>query len=86
MLRPLQIMSNSNLVNAHKVDEQSFPYVYEENVVIPLQSQKGVVRANVYRPKSSGGEKFPVLATYGPYGKDIHYREYAALPPIRDCY
>ena len=50
--------------------------------MIPLQSQGGIVRANVYRPKSGADEnmKFPVLATYGPYGKDIHYREYEALP------
>lgn len=62
-----------SLVDAYKVDEQSFPYIYEENVVIPLQCQDGVVRANVYRPKSSAGAKFPVLATYGPYGKYVAY-------------
>jgi predicted acyl esterase len=35
------------------------------------------VRCNVYRPKTEA--KVPVLVTYGPYGKDIHYREYVAL-------
>lgn len=63
------------LIDAHRVDEESFPYVYEENVLIPLMSQRGSVRANVYRPRNSAGERFPVLATYGPYGKDIKYSE-----------
>ena len=64
----------AGLSDAHKTDEQSFPYVYEENVLIPLQCQDGYVRANVYRPK--GTSKYPVLATYGPYGKDILYKNF----------
>ena len=56
-----------------KIDATSFPYIYEENVSIKLKSFKGVVRANVYRPKTE--ERVPVLVTYGPYGKDIHYKE-----------
>ena len=68
-----------SLVDAHKVDAESFPYIYEENVVIPLQCQKGVVRANLYRPKSDENARFPVLVTYGPYGKDIHYNEYVLI-------
>lgn len=55
------------------VDETSFPYVYEENVTIKVNSFEGIVRANVYRPKTE--EKVPVLVTYGPYGKDIPYKE-----------
>lgn len=69
----------STLVDAHKLDETSFPYIYEENVVIAVKCQTGVVRANVYRPKSEASETFPVLATYGPYGKDVKYKEYATL-------
>lgn len=61
------------LVDAYKLDAQSFDYIYEENVVIPLQCQEGVVRANVYRPKGDSSVRYPVLVTYGPYGKDIHY-------------
>ncbi|KAJ6192374.1 Alpha/Beta hydrolase protein [Bipolaris maydis] len=32
------------------------------------------VRGNVYRPKSEG--RYPVLVTYGPYGKDILYSSF----------
>jgi predicted acyl esterase len=58
----------------HVVDNDSFPYKYEENVTIPLRSiSSGLVRANVYRPKNVA--KAPVLITYGPYGKDTPYAE-----------
>lgn len=64
--------------DAHKVDETSFPYIYEENTEVPLKtSSNGIIRCNIYRPKTSG-EKFPVLVTYGPYGKDIHYKDFHA--------
>lgn len=55
------------------VDKESFPYVFEQNLTIPLKSSDGLVRVNVYRPKTE--EKVPVLVTYGPYGKDIPYLE-----------
>ena len=54
-------------------DETSFPYVYEQNATIKQRSSEGLVRCNVYRPKTS--DKVPVLVTYGPYGKDIPYKE-----------
>lgn len=60
--------------NITHVDDTSFPYIYEENVTIPLADNSGLIRCNVYRPKKS--DKVPVLVTYGPYGKDIHYKEY----------
>ena len=56
----------------YKVETELYDYIYEENISIPLKDDKGIVRCNVYRPKSSTG-KYPVLVTYGPYGKDIHY-------------
>lgn len=56
----------------YKIDEVTFDYVYEENASLPLKSGKGLVRCNVYRPKATG-KKYPVLVTYGPYGKDVHY-------------
>ena len=64
--------------DAHTVDETSFPYIFEQNAAVPLKSSsKGIIRCNVYRPKSTKeGTKLPVLVTYGPYGKDIHYKEY----------
>lgn len=55
------------------VDTTSFPYIYEENITIRLKSFDGIARANIYRPKTE--EKIPVLVTYGPYGKDIPYKE-----------
>ncbi|KAI9825934.1 MAG: hypothetical protein M1819_000453 [Sarea resinae] len=59
----------------YSIDEKSFPYVYEQNVTVPLNDgQAGKIRCNVYRPKTSG--PVPVLVTYGPYGKDIHYKDF----------
>lgn len=56
-----------------QVDRESFPYIFLQNVSIPLKDESGVIRANVYLPKNL--EKAPVVVTYGPYGKDIHYKE-----------
>ncbi|OJD33959.1 x-pro dipeptidyl-peptidase (s15 family) protein [Diplodia corticola] len=58
------------------IDETSFPYVVELNATVQLKSSEGLCRVNVYRPK--GTEKVPVLVTYGPYGKDIHYKDFHA--------
>ena len=55
------------------VDKESFPYIFEQNVTVPLKTSEGLVRLNVYRPKTE--EKVPVIVTYGPYGKDIPYSE-----------
>ncbi|KAJ9617555.1 hypothetical protein H2204_013686 [Knufia peltigerae] len=63
--------------NLYKVDYTSFDYIYEENVDIPLRLGEGLVRCNVYRPKSESA-RYPVLVTYGPYGKDIHYSNFHA--------
>lgn len=57
----------------HTVDRELFPYVFEQNATVQLKSSDGLVRVNVYRPKTE--EKVPVLVTYGPYGKDIPYAE-----------
>jgi len=56
-----------------EVDAISFNYIFEQNVTVKLQYGDGLIRCNVYRPKLS--EPVPVLVTYGPYGKDIHYKE-----------
>ena len=58
-----------------EVDTTSFPYIFEKNVTVPLKVADGLVRCNVYRPKDSDQNKYPVLVTYGPYGKDIPYAE-----------
>ncbi|KAJ6110627.1 hypothetical protein N7486_002862 [Penicillium sp. IBT 16267x] len=55
------------------VDRESFPYIFEQNVTIALRDDSGLIRAKVYRPKNI--DKAPVLVTYGPYAKDIHYKD-----------
>lgn len=57
----------NQILDLHKVNETSFPYIYEENASVQLKSSEGLVRVNVYRPKDSGQNKVPVLVTYGPY-------------------
>ena len=63
-------------------DITSFPYVYEQNVTIPLKSSiaqgadpSSCVRCNIYRPQGVS-TKSPVIMTYGPYGKDIPYSDF----------
>lgn len=69
-------MTNPVRTDLHVVDATSFPYIYEQNATIELNSSDGLVRCNVYRPKDSGPEhRVPVLVTYGPYGKDTFYEE-----------
>ncbi|KNB01365.1 hypothetical protein FOXG_04629 [Fusarium oxysporum f. sp. lycopersici 4287] len=66
----------NKLRDIRKVDTTSYPYIYEENVSIPL-SNGGVVRCNVYRPRDTEkGAQYPVIVTYGPYGKDVPYAEF----------
>ncbi|XHG02331.1 hypothetical protein AWENTII_005687 [Aspergillus wentii] len=67
----------NQLRDIRTVDETSYPYIFEQNVSVYLQNG-GVIRCNVYRPKSSTGteKKYPVLVTYGPYGKDIPYESF----------
>ena len=49
--------------------------LFLKNVSIPLKNSPLPIRANVYLPLSPSQEqkKYPVLVTYGPYGKDIPY-------------
>lgn len=56
------------------VDTTSFPFILEQNVTVPL-GNGGVVRCNVYKPKAASKDGFPVLMTYGPYGKDVPYQQ-----------
>ena len=65
----------NQIKDIHTVDTQSFDYIYEQDVTIPLRSSSGIVRCNVYRPKNEN-TKVPVLMTYGPYGKDIPYSDF----------
>lgn len=78
----LPLLSSNTMPNEIKdiysVDKTSFLYIFEQNVTVPLKSGTGLVRCNVYRPKGEDTNvpRVPVLVTYGPYGKDIHYKEY----------
>lgn len=65
----------SHIRDLHVTDAESYPYLLEENATVKLQSSEGLVRVNVYRPKTA--QQVPVLVTYGPYGKDIPYKEFA---------
>ncbi|KAF5006426.1 hypothetical protein FDECE_7186 [Fusarium decemcellulare] len=64
----------NQIKDIHTVDDTSFPYIFEQNATVTLKSGDGLVRCNVYRPK--GADRVPVLVTYGPYGKDIHYKDF----------
>jgi predicted acyl esterase len=62
------------------VDSESHPYIFEQNVSVPL-GNGGVIRCNIYKPKVAAGDmRFPVIITYGPYGKDVPYKEYVTSP------
>jgi hypothetical protein len=67
----------NKILDLHKVDAESFPYIFEQNASVTLKASSGLIRVNVYRPKDEAGKegKHPVLVTYGPYGKDIYYGE-----------
>ena len=45
----------------------------DKDVGIPVRDG-AVLRANVFRPETAG--RFPVLMTFGPYGKDVHLSEF----------
>lgn len=50
---------------------------FMKNVSIPLKDSPLPIRANVYIPLSTDpSAKYPVLVTYGPYGKDIAYERF----------
>ncbi|KAK0635367.1 X-Pro dipeptidyl-peptidase C-terminal non-catalytic domain-containing protein [Bombardia bombarda] len=50
---------------------------FMKNVSIPLKNSPLPIRANVYLPLTSQSNgKYPVLVTYGPYGKDISYETF----------
>jgi len=45
----------------------------EQDTAVPMRDG-AILRANVYRPEAHG--RFPVLMTFGPYGKDVPLREF----------
>lgn len=54
---PLEIQND-----LHKIDKESFDYIYEENATIELAAGRGLVRCNIYRPKEDD-KQYPVLVT-----------------------
>ncbi|KAK3351021.1 Alpha/Beta hydrolase protein [Neurospora tetraspora] len=53
--------------------------LFMKNVFIHLKSSPFPIRANVYLPKEPQPDiekKYPVIVTYGPYGKDIPYSSF----------
>ena len=61
-----------NLLEVRKDEDNGL--ILEKNVSIPRDGTYPI-RCNVYRPIAAEGETFPVIVTYGPYGKDIHYEK-----------
>ncbi|SNX82162.1 related to hydrolase, CocE/NonD family [Melanopsichium pennsylvanicum] len=66
--------------NAIKSTREVLGLIHDRNVdiVIPrLDGKNDVCRCDVFRPKDTEqGNKYPVLITAGPYGKDIAYSEF----------
>ena len=50
-----------------------YEMLVEPNAEVPMRDG-AILRANVYRPDADA--RFPVLMTFGPYGKDIPLREF----------
>jgi hypothetical protein len=63
----------------------AYEMIFDKNVDVTMRDG-AVLRANVFRPKAEG--KFPVIMTFGPYGKDVHLSEFqpAAWAVLRDRY
>src|SRR5215813_1435940 len=50
-----------------------YEMLLEQNADVPVRDG-AILHANVYRPNANG--RFPVLMTFGPYGKDVPLREF----------
>src|SRR6266566_3204010 len=50
-----------------------YEMLLEQNADVPMRDG-AILQANVYRPNADG--RFPVLMTFGPYGKDVPLREF----------
>ncbi|HUZ74884.1 MAG TPA: CocE/NonD family hydrolase [Stellaceae bacterium] len=59
--------------------------VLDKNVGVTMRDG-AVLRANVFRPKEPG--RYPVIMTFGPYGKDVHLSEFqpAAWQVVKNRY
>src|SRR6266478_213105 len=50
-----------------------YEMLLQQNADVPMRDS-AILQANVYRPNADG--RFPVLMTFGPYGKDVPLREF----------
>jgi len=50
--------------------------IIEKDAAVPMRDG-AILRANIFRPQAEG--TFPVLMTFGPYGKDVHLSQF--MPP-----
>lgn len=53
--------------------EDRYEMLVETDIGVPMRDG-AILKANLFRPKADG--KFPVLMTFGPYGKDVPLREF----------
>ena len=58
-------------------------YIRRTDIYIPTRDGSAIC-CNVYLPVRDKGDKFPVLLTLGPYGKDIHFSEFGV--PYTEMY
>lgn len=67
----------NTLRNLHeKVVDEENGLIFDKNLDIPVEGTDLPLRCNVYRPlDTEQSARYPVLVTYGPYGKDIYYGE-----------
>ncbi|KAM0268882.1 hypothetical protein ACHAQH_009885 [Verticillium albo-atrum] len=72
--RPRPRLRHAVLTDSHTLDEASFPYIFKQNATVTLKADDGLIRCNIYRPKGSG--PVPVIVTYGPYGKELPYKDF----------
>lgn len=69
-------MGSHIMTDFKKVDEISYPYIFEQDMSVLLKAGE-LTRTNIYFPKSNKrDQRYPVLLTYCPYGKDVPYERY----------
>lgn len=71
-MNPIMAQLNNYRTLLEVTKDEKNNLVFEKNVSI-MRTGEPPIRCNVYRPIAPESAKFPVLVTYGPYGKDIHY-------------
>jgi len=68
---------NQPVININETTNHFYGLTWKE-VRIPM-SDGSYLAANLYRPDSEG--QFPVLMTMCPYGKDVHFSQFAPINP-----